>query len=211
MLHSAVEALPVVSAKVYALILTSPRLRQLVLPEGVLISPYEILDYDATLTLHDPQGMKATFQRKQSVRFLQDGVGAILDHAWGDGVVVTSYENSAGRVVGTLRDEGRRHLVVQLPRPMRKGETLTFAVTRTVMEGFRQAEEWWEVDLDHPVRQMRHRVVFPKARPCLRASGHWNEHVAPLSIVQLADGRTMVECAPAQPRAHTPYTIRWTW
>lgn len=205
------EALPVVSAKVYALLLTSPHLRRLVLPEGLTHSPYEILDYDATLTLEDAQGMRATFARTQSVRFLQEGVGAILDHAWGDGVVVTAYDHSAGRVVGTLRDEGRRHLVVQLPRPMGKGETLTFCVTRTMMEGFLQAEEWWEVDLDHPVTQLRHRVVFPKARPCLRASGHWANQAVGLPMVRLPDGRTMVEWTPAQPRPHTLYTIRWTW
>jgi phosphoribosylformylglycinamidine synthase len=35
-------------------------------------SPDEVLDYDATLTLHDPTGMRATFARTEWIRFLQD-------------------------------------------------------------------------------------------------------------------------------------------
>lgn len=35
------------------------------LPEGLRCSPYEVTDYRATLTLHDRQGMRATFGRRQ--------------------------------------------------------------------------------------------------------------------------------------------------
>src|SRR5215207_9794005 len=87
---------PLVSAQVYALIWTSPRLRRLLLPGGLIGSPYEVLDYRATLVLHDRKGMRATFRRRQRVRFLHDGVGAVLDHAWGDGIVLTAYDNDAG-------------------------------------------------------------------------------------------------------------------
>jgi hypothetical protein len=66
---------PVVSPRVYALILGSPRLRKMLLPGGLLTSPYEVLDYAATLTLHDARGMYATFARRQRIRFLQNGVG----------------------------------------------------------------------------------------------------------------------------------------
>ena len=65
----------VVSARVYAQILTSPRLQRKLLPQGLVSSPYEILDYNVTLTLHDRRGARATFRRRQEVRFLQDGVG----------------------------------------------------------------------------------------------------------------------------------------
>lgn len=81
--------LPVVSAAVYGRILTSSRLRRLLLPEGLWRSPYEVLDYRATLILHDRYGLRATFARTQEVQFQQDGVGGILDHAWGDGVLLT--------------------------------------------------------------------------------------------------------------------------
>src|SRR4051794_35669641 len=103
--------MPVVSARAYALMLTSRNLASRLLPEGLFSSPYEVLDYDAQLTLHDARGAWATFWRRQRVRFLQDGVSAILDHAWGAGVVATHYDNSAGSLDDSFVDEGRRHLV----------------------------------------------------------------------------------------------------
>ena len=55
----------------------------MLLPEGLTSSPYEVLDYDSTLTLHDRKGNRANIRRRQAVRFLQDGVSAILDHCRG--------------------------------------------------------------------------------------------------------------------------------
>src|SRR3954469_23512602 len=120
----------IVAVRAYGLLLTSPRLARQVLPEGLICSPYEILDYTATLTLHDAKGARATFERRQRVRFLQDGVSAILDHAWGDGVVMTAYHNDAGRLADWFRDGARRHLVIDLGRRMRKGAWLSFRVER---------------------------------------------------------------------------------
>ena len=45
--------------------------------------PYEILDYDSTLDIRDPQGAKAILTRREEIRFLQDNIVAIHDHAWG--------------------------------------------------------------------------------------------------------------------------------
>ncbi len=108
----------VVSPKVYGLILDSERLRAKLLPQGILGSPYEILDYRATLVLADPRGHRATFHRTQRVRFLQDGVAAILDHLWGDGVTLTHYHNTAGALGESFKDAGTRHLVIDLKRAM---------------------------------------------------------------------------------------------
>src|SRR5450830_831649 len=130
---AATEPSLIVSPRIYALILTSPRLRKILLPGGLLTSPYEILDYQATLFLHDPKGIKATFQRTERIRFLQDGVAGIMDHFWGDGVALTSYRNDAGVLADSFRDEGHRHLVIGLDRPMGRGEELGFQVARTAM------------------------------------------------------------------------------
>src|SRR4051812_30048468 len=105
-------SIDVVSPKIYGLILDSEWLRSRLLPEGPLGSPYEILDYQATLVLADPEGHQATFHRTQHVRFLQDGVSALLDHFWGDGVLLTNYRNTAGPIGDSFKDAGRRHLVI---------------------------------------------------------------------------------------------------
>jgi len=54
---------PVISPRGYAWILGDPWLRRAVIPGGLLTSPYQILQYRSVLTLHDPEGMRATFVR----------------------------------------------------------------------------------------------------------------------------------------------------
>ncbi len=200
----------VISPVGYSLILTSPYLRDLLLPEG-LTSPYEILNYDATLTLHDAQGRRATFQRTQHIRFLQDGVGGLLDHAWGQGVLVTNYQHSAGRLEESFKDQGRRHLVVELPRVTRRGEQLRFAVRRDVLEAFPGATGVVETTIDHPIHQLRRVVIFPRARPVRQALAQVEGQQWRLPVTHLPDGRTLVCLEVPHPRAHTAYLVRWSW
>jgi hypothetical protein len=155
-----------VSAAAAATILHTPHLRRLLLPEGLLPSPYTVLAFDATVMLHDPLGLRATFGRHQTVRFCQDGVGAILDHVWGDGIALTDYWTDAGRLIGSIQDGPRRHLVLALGRRTRRGELLSFQVRRRAMAAFLAPEEWVATVVDHPVQQLRRTVVFPRERPC---------------------------------------------
>src|SRR5947209_3411071 len=96
---------PIVSPHVYALIATSRRLKEMLLPEGLLSNPYAVLDYRETLILQDGQGIRATLERTQWIRFLQNGVSGILDHMWGDGVV-TDYDHEAGGLEDSFNDAG---------------------------------------------------------------------------------------------------------
>ena len=48
---------------------------------------YEVLEYEATLELADPGGERATFKKREKVRYLQDNIVACLDQAWGDGEI----------------------------------------------------------------------------------------------------------------------------
>lgn len=203
---------PFLSTNAYALVATSPRLCQKLLPEGLLSTPYEILDnYRATLTLEDPEGLRATFRRDEKIRFLQDGVSGILDHLWGDGVVVTYYHNEAGILEDWFKDQGRYHFVIGLRRPMRRGEELAFKVERTAMVGFTRGEEWLETTTDHPARQIERAIVFPAERPCRRATLSYEGLEVPLPVTRMGDGRSAVRFRIWQPRVDTPYTARWSW
>ena len=193
------------------MILSSPRLKKMLLPVGVPTSPYEILDYQATLFLQDPKGIKATFQRTERIRFLQDGVAGIMDHFWGDGVALSAYHNDAGVLKDSFRDEGRRHLVIDLKRPMRRGEELTFDVARIAMVGFTGEEEWLETTIDHPARQLGRRIVFPKERPCLSARLRYEGGEVDLPITVLADGRTSVGFNIQEPKTCAVHTLCWSW
>jgi len=204
-------ARPVVSSRAYALIMTCPRLRQALLPCGLPTSPYDVLDYQSTLTLHDKRGMYAGFERRQVVRFVQDGVSAILDHMWGDGVLVTDYDTDAGVVADVIRDNGRRHLVLDLKRRAREGQVLAFRTRRTAMAAFTADDEWLETTIDHPVQRLRPRIVFPRARPCRQALLQSDGQSMALPIQRHADGSTQVDVVIPRPQAHVPYTIRWSW
>lgn len=201
----------VVSPRVYALIVDEPELLGRLLPEGLGGSPYEILEYDASLILVDPQGSEAVFRRTQQIRFLHEGVAAILDHLWGDGVQVTGYDHTAGPIRESFHDAGVRHLVIDLPRPMRRGETYTFSVERTTMAAFTQPEEWLETTIDHPIALFHQQIFFPKERPCQGAVLVIGDQTEQIKPVTLEDGRTLLEVTFTRPPADIPLIIRWCW
>jgi hypothetical protein len=205
------EPTQLMSAAVYARILATPPLRTLLLPEGLLPSPYEVLRFEATLILHDALGLRATFARAQTVRFVQDGVGAILDHYWGDGIPLTDYQTDVGTLIGSLRDGDRRHLVVALGRRTRRGETLTFRVRRRAMAVFPAGEEWLETVVDHPVTALRQTISFPRVRPCRLAVLETPLGCSVLPLTEDTQGRTTVSLAISAPVAYAAYTVRWAW
>lgn len=200
---------PLISSPVLDFILSSQRLREALLPEGQS-EPYEVLDYVGVLTLADKKGRKAVFERTQTVRFYQSGVGAILDHLWGDGFLI-SYDNSAGQIGDSIRDGARRHLVIDLPKQVKAGQLLNFSVKRTTLGGFYNSEEWLETVADHPIRHLSQSVLFPRERPPRCAYLESPTIKQPLPIVLLADGRSLVRIRVEEPRADVPYTITWSW
>jgi len=204
------ESVSVVSPRVYAQILTSPIGAQL-LPEGLFGSPYEVLDYRSALVLHDHKGRTATFTRTQRIRFLQDGVSAILDHCWGAGLLLAEYRHSGGSIGETFKDEGRRHLVIRLKRAMRRGEELRFTVERTVLVGFTEEREQLETTIDHPVQRIALEVVFPRERPGRSAVLELGDESLPMPVLRSRWGRTLLHVQILGAQAHTPYVIRWTW
>jgi len=194
----------------YDLLVSSDRLRMALLPDGLFTSPYEVLDYQATLVLHDAKGRKATFSRKQDIRFLHSGVSAILEHVWGDGLML-DYSNDAGPVVDSIRDGKYRHMVVDLVHPVTKGSRLQFATHRTDLSMFVKDQESWEIVIDHPVRRFSQLIVFPPDRPCLEATLQDGEHTRNMDVSQLPEGRTSLLCEIPRARMNTPYTLRWNW
>ena len=202
---------PIVSPRVYALILTSPRLARQLLPEGFICSPYQVLDYDITLVLEDTRGSEAVYRRRQRIQFQQDGVAAILDHFWGDGVTTAGYATTAGRIADTFKDGNRHHLVIGLKRPMRRGEILEFTVERRTLGAFTQVEEWSETAIDHPIARLSQVVRFPKARPCQTAQLEYPGGESPLHGLETREGTTEIGLRIPKPRTDTPYLIRWTW
>jgi chemotaxis regulatin CheY-phosphate phosphatase CheZ len=57
---------------------------------------YEVLECEATLELEDPEGKRATFKKREKVRYLQDNVIACQDQAWGDGDILKDDSQGLG-------------------------------------------------------------------------------------------------------------------
>jgi len=57
---------------------------------------YEVLEYENTLELHDRNGKKASVNKRQKIRYLQDHIIAYQDQAWGDGKILLDYKCSPG-------------------------------------------------------------------------------------------------------------------
>jgi hypothetical protein len=181
------------------------------MPEGMLGAPYAVLDFEATLVLHDTRGAVATFRRTEHVQLEQDRVSTILDSFWGDGVMLTSYQHSAGSIEESFRDAGYRHVVIGLNRKMQRGDQLRFTVERQAMEAFLQEHEWVETTLARPTKKLRRSIIFPKGRPCRVATLHHKGRELPLTIRPLPGGKTLVTFQVDNPEILTPYTVTWTW
>lgn len=86
---------------------------------------YEILDYDSTLEIVDPKGEKAVLTRREVVRFLQDNVVAIHDHAWGDGKLFAKYSCQPGVPVDFYEDGSKYNVLISLRETKNRGEGQT--------------------------------------------------------------------------------------
>jgi hypothetical protein len=57
---------------------------------------YEAISDESEWDIHDASGTEAILTRTRRLRFLQNGVFAIRDYAWGDGDVLADYQCSPG-------------------------------------------------------------------------------------------------------------------
>ena len=125
---------------------------------------YEILDYDSTLELVDPQGATATFKRRQRVKFLQDNIIAFQDHAWGDGEIFADYKCSPGIEVDRYQAGDRWNVLISLRETKSAGDVEDFYIERTVRGGFTQNEEWRQIEIRHRTKRLKLAIIFPEER-----------------------------------------------
>jgi len=69
----------------------------------------EVLRYESTLELKDRGGERATFKKREQVRYLQDNVIAYQDQAWGDGEILVNYRCSPGTPVDRYQSGYKTH------------------------------------------------------------------------------------------------------
>ncbi len=113
------------------------RLRDKVRHHGM----YEILDYDATLEIRDAKGKKAILTRREVIRFLQDNVVAVHDHAWGDGELFAKYQCQPGVPVDFYEDGSKWNVLISLRETRDRGDVVELWIERMTKDGLLEKQE----------------------------------------------------------------------
>jgi hypothetical protein len=128
-------------------------------------SMYEVLEYEATLELEDPEGKRATFRKREKVRYRQDNVIAYQDQAWGDGEIPVNYRCSPGTAVDRYRSGYRTHVLISRREVRNKGDVDEFNVLWCIRQGFLQRTEQWETRVTHRTRHLKINVILASPDP----------------------------------------------
>jgi hypothetical protein len=83
---------------------------------------YEVLEYESTLELKDRGGKRATFRKREKVRYLQDNIIAYQDQAWGDGEILVNYHRTPGKPVDRYRSGYKTYILISRREVKNKGE-----------------------------------------------------------------------------------------
>ena len=179
---------------------------------------FEITSLEETWDLEDPRGDTALVTKTMEIEFLRDNVVVIEDPAWGDGDLFAAYSCEPGKHVDTYdyeREKGRCALV-RINPPASRGETRRFESRRTVTGGFRQDDEWIEIDAGTCGGSLTVRVIFPSDRPprnCRwsRLKGGKAKDVTSESSSRPEDGRHESYVRVTRANPDELYRLVWTW
>lgn len=177
---------------------------------------YEVVDYDSTLELIDTRGERAHVRKRETVRYVQDNIIAYQDQSWGDGDILVNYRCTPGVAVDQYRPGQKTYILISLREVKNRGDADEFNMTWDIRGGFLRPTELWAAEVNHKTRHLAMHVIFPKARPPVRA---WltqeNQRrtiiLAPAAQVMLPDGRRTVSWETDQPHLHETYSLAWEW
>ena len=125
---------------------------------------YEVLSYDSTLEILDPEGKEAVFQKTEVIRFLQDNIIAFQDQAWGDGKILQDYQCSPGVPVDFYRTGHKTFILISLREIKNKDDQLTMNFQWKIKDGFLTPDGYWGTAVNHSTRILKVRIIFPKGR-----------------------------------------------
>ena len=162
------------------------------------------------------KGKRASFRKREKVRYLQDNIIAYQDQAWGDGEILLRYRCSPGKAVDRYRLGQKTHILISLKEVKNKEDIDEFNIQWGIQDGFRASEEQWETEISHPTDHLRITLIFPKARPPNRVvliegdqptqpGSRWQ------SLRTLPNGRWQLVWETKNPKLHERYILKWRW
>jgi len=177
---------------------------------------YEVLDYEAALELEDQGRKRASFKKREKVRYLQDNIIAYQDQAWGDGEILVNYRCSPGTPVDRYRSGYKTYVLISRREVKNKGDVDDFNIHWGIRQGFLRQTEQWETHVKHRTRHLKINVIFPKSRPPRRAtlieSNRQRSHnLGKSAQVRQPDGRWLVTWETQRPRLYETYVVQWEW
>jgi len=177
---------------------------------------YEVLDYECRLELHDEVGQRATIQKLERVRYLQDYVTTYQDQAWGDGEIFLDYECSPGLPVDEYQLGHRTYKLISLRESKNRGDIDEFNIQWKMRDGFLKSTGFWGTAINHRTRNLTVKVAFPKGRPPVRVSVFETnlQRTRVLGLEtrrELPDGRTAIVWTQPSPLLYEDYILRWEW
>lgn len=177
---------------------------------------YEVLEYESRLELLDAKGKRATYHKRQRVRFLQDNIIAYQDKAWGDGDIFADYKCSPGVAVDRYREGHRWRILISLREIKNRGDEEEFHIERSIRDGFTKPVEEFQVDIDHVTRNLVLSVVFPRRRlpeevSVVEQNITRTIDLGPQHRRVLPDGRVKMTWQTDKPRLFEAYILRWQW
>jgi len=168
--------------------------------------PYETIKYSGTLRFLDGKHSSAVFERRQKIRFIQDGVAVFFDRVWGDGILFGGYFARGLRVLEPIRAHNGYIVPLLLPRLFRRGETFNIITRRKTIGAFYDAYGHWETAMHAPTGLVSVTVQADRANlntPEIEAPprGDLDAEHRPHQL------RFRVE----RPALYTPYRLIWSW
>jgi len=180
--------------------------------EGV----YEVLEYESTLDLEDRGGKRATFSKRERVRYLQDNVIAYQDQAWGDGEILVNYRCTPGTPVDRYRSGHKTYILISRREVKNRGDIDEFSIRWKMREGFPRGTEQWETHVMHRTKRLKVSVIFPKSRPprrttLLESNRQRSRRLEKKEQTLLPNGRWLVTWETRKPRLYEIYILQWEW
>ena len=177
---------------------------------------YEVLEYESTLELQDRGGKKATFKKREKVRYLQDNVIAYQDQAWGDGEILVNYRCTPGTPVDQYRSCHKTYILVSRREVKKKGDIDEFNIEWDMRRGFLKRTGYWETHITHRTEHLKINVIFPKSRPpqqttLTESNRQRSQDLGKSAETLLPDGRWLVTWETDRPRLYEDYILQWEW
>lgn len=159
---------------------------------------------------------RATFRKREKVRYLQDNVIAYQDQAWGDGEILIDYRCSPGTPVDQYRSGYKTYVLISRREVKNRGEVDEFNMEWGIRQGFLRRTEQWETHVAHPTKRVKVSVIFPKSRPprhvmLIESNRQRSHNLGKSTRVLLPDGRWQVTWETHKPRLYENYVLQWGW